>query len=107
MIENSVNEVSENVKLISTKGSTKNSINKYSILINCAKYFSPGMFQNYVVLTSANKYINFLNKTQEIFLWKSKRMSEESIKNSPESDNNFAPNLINSYPSSDVKLFNK
>ena len=39
------NELSEKVKSISAKGSTKDLINKFSIL-NGAKYFSSGILQN-------------------------------------------------------------
>ena len=43
---------------LSKKGLTKDLINKFSIL-NGAKYFSSGIFQNYLVFTSAKK--NTLN----------------------------------------------
>ena len=39
---------------LSKKGLTKDLINKFSIL-NGAKYFSSGIFQNYLVFTSAKK----------------------------------------------------
>ena len=42
------------VKAISAKGLTKDLINKYSIL-NGAKYFSLGTFQNYLVFIPAEK----------------------------------------------------
>ena len=42
------------VKAISTKGLTKHLINKSSIL-NGEKYFSSGIFLNYLVLTPAKK----------------------------------------------------
>ena len=42
-------------KVISTKGSTKDLINKFSIL-NGEKYFSLEAFQNYLVFISAKKY---------------------------------------------------
>ena len=38
----------EKVKAISAKGLTKDLINKFSIL-NGVKYFSSGLFQNYLV----------------------------------------------------------
>ena len=44
------------VKAISTKGSTRDLINKFSIL-NGTKYFSSGTFENYLVFTPAKKYI--------------------------------------------------
>ena len=42
LVENELNELSEKVKARSTKGQTKNLINKFSIL-NRAKYFSSGI----------------------------------------------------------------
>ena len=63
-MENELNELSE-------KGTTKDLTNKYSIL-NGAKNGSSGVLQNYLVFISFNKYIKFLNKTQEISLRKSK-----------------------------------
>ena len=46
--KNELNEVSKKFKSISTKVLTKDLINKFSIL-NGAKYFSPAIFQNYIV----------------------------------------------------------
>ena len=43
--QNELNELSKKVKAISTKGLTKDLINKFSIL-NGAKYFSSGIFPN-------------------------------------------------------------
>ena len=37
-------------------------------------------------------------------MWKSKRMSEESIENVTTSDNSFDPTLINYYPLPDAKF---
>ena len=50
------------VKAISTKGLTKDLINKFSIL-NGAKYFSLGIFLNYLVFTEAKNYIKYLSGT--------------------------------------------
>ena len=52
--KNELNEPSEKVKVISTKGLTKDLINKFSTL-NRAKYFCSGIFQNYLQLLSAKK----------------------------------------------------
>ena len=52
--KNELNELSEKVKAISTTGLTKDLINKLSIL-NGAKYFSSGIFQNYLVFIPAKK----------------------------------------------------
>ena len=48
------NELSKKVKLISTKGLTKDLINKFSIL-NGAKYFTLGIFQNYLSIYTSLK----------------------------------------------------
>ena len=44
----------EKVKAVSSKVLTKDLINKFSIL-NGAKYFSSGIFQNYLVFIPAKK----------------------------------------------------
>ena len=49
--KNELNELSKKVKAISTKGLTKDLIDKFSIL-NGAKYFSSGKFQIYLVFIS-------------------------------------------------------
>ena len=54
--KNELNELSKKFKAISTKGFTKDLINKFSIL-NGAKYFYSGIFQNYLVFITAKKYI--------------------------------------------------
>ena len=68
------------VKVISTKGLTKYLINKFSIL-NGAKYFFAGIFQNYLVFMPAKKHLKYFSSTTHIDLWKSNGMSEENIKN--------------------------
>ena len=55
--KNELNELSKKVKAISTKGLTKDLINKCSIL-NGAKYFSSGIFQNYLVFKPARNILN-------------------------------------------------
>ena len=67
-------------KAISTKGLTKDLIDKFSVL-NGAKYFSLGIFQNYLVFTPARKYIKCFTSTTQVESWKSNRISEERIKN--------------------------
>ena len=56
------------VKAISTKGSTKDSKNKFGIL-NGAENFSSGIFQNYLEFKRAKKYTNFFSGTTWIDLW--------------------------------------
>ena len=68
-------------------------INKFSIL-NGAKYFPSGIFQNYLVFIPAKKYIKYLYGTTKIYSWKSHGMSEENIENITKSGSNFVPTLI-------------
>ena len=48
LVENELNELLQKVEAILTKGLTKDLVNGYKIL-NGAKYFSSGIFQNYLV----------------------------------------------------------
>ena len=57
-----LNELSKKVKAISTKAITKDLINKMSVL-NEAKYFFSGIFQNYLVFIPAKKYIKYFSGT--------------------------------------------
>ena len=66
------------VEAISTKGLTKNLMNKCKVL-DCAKYCFSGILQNYLVLISSNKDFKFFSSATEIYSQKSKGMSEESI----------------------------
>ena len=68
-------------------------INKFGIL-NGAKFFSSGIFQNYLVFIPAKKYIKYFTGTTWIESWKSNEMSEESIENLTKSDSNFAPTFV-------------
>ena len=52
-------------KILSTKGLTKDMVNKYRIL-NGAKYFSSGVLQNYIVFISASKSIELFIGSQPI-----------------------------------------
>ena len=52
----------EKVKAMSTKGLIKDLINKSSIP-NGAKYFSSEIFQNYLVLIQAKKFIKYFSGT--------------------------------------------
>ena len=62
VVENELNELSEKVKAISAKGSTKTLINKNSIL-DGQKYFYSGILQNYFVFIPAKKYIKYFSGT--------------------------------------------
>ena len=50
-------------------------MNKFSIL-NGAKYFSSGIFQNYLVFIPTKNFINYFTGTTWIELWKSNGISE-------------------------------
>ena len=65
LVENELNELSKNVKALSTIGITKDLINKFSIP-NGAKYFSSGIFQNDLVFIPAKKYIKHFSSTTGI-----------------------------------------
>ena len=94
--KNELNELSKKVKAISTRGLTKDLISKFSIL-NGAKYFSSGIFQIYLVIISAKKYIIFFRVATWIESWSSNGMSEENIENIEnitKSVSNFALNFV-------------
>ena len=78
-------------------------INKFSIL-NGAKYFSSGIFQNHLVFISAKNYIKYFSGTAKIDMWKSNGISEENIENVTKSDSNFAPNLIDHHVLPDINF---
>ena len=71
-------ELSKKVEAISTKGLTKDLMNKYSIL-NAAKYFYSAILQNCFVYTPAEKYIKYFSSTTRIYSWKSNGISEEIL----------------------------
>ena len=78
-------------------------INKFSIL-SVAKYFSSGIFQNYLVFIPAKKYIKCFSGTTGIDLWKSNGMSEENIENVTKSDSNFAPSFVDHHLLPDINF---
>ena len=84
------------VEPIPAKEITKNLINGYKIL-NGAKYFSSGIFQNCLVFIPDKKHIIYFNGITQIYSWKSNRLSEESIEVINISDSLFAPTFVNSY----------
>ena len=65
---------------MSTKGLTKDSTDRFSIL-HGAKYFSSEIFQNQLVFVPAKKYIKYFTGTTRIKLQKSRRILEEIIEN--------------------------
>ena len=68
-------------------------IDKFSILSG-AKYFSLGIFQNYLVFIPAIKYIKYFHGTLQIYSQKSDGISEESVKNITKLDCNSAPTFV-------------
>ena len=71
-------------------------INGYKIL-NSAKYFPSGIFQNYLVFIPSKKCIRYFNSTTRIYSWTFKGMSEESIENLTKLDSLFAPTFVHRY----------
>ena len=53
-------------------------IYKFCIL-NGAKHFSLGIFQNYLVFVTDEKCIKHFNGINQTYSWKSNGMSEESV----------------------------
>ena len=78
-------------------------INKF-IIPNGAKYFSSGIFQNYLVFIPANKYIKYISVTTRIDSWKSNEMSEENIEIITKSDSNFASTFVDHHVLPDINL---
>ena len=103
--KNELNEPSKKVKAMSTKGLMKDLISKL-ILLNGAKYFSLGIFQNYLLYISAKKYIKYFSGTTRIELWKSSGMSEEKIGNITESNSHSVPTFVDRHVLSDLKILN-
>ena len=91
--KNELHELSRKVKAISTRGLIKDLINNVSIL-NGAKYFSLGIFQNYLVFIPAKKYIKYFTDTTHIEWWKFNGMSGESTEYISKSDSNFSSTFV-------------
>ena len=98
-----LNDLSENIKLISTIGLTKDLINDYSVL-NSWKYFSSNGLNNYLVFIAVNKYFSFIEAPREFINKNLKKMSEETIKNLSIPDNSLAPKWIDKYGLPEVKF---
>ena len=65
-----------------------------SSIINGAKYFSLGIFENYLVFIPAKKYIKYFTSTIQVKSLKYNKMSKEIIENITKLDNNFAPTFV-------------
>ena len=68
-------------------------INKFSIL-NEAKYFSSGVFQNYLAFIPGKKYIKYFSGTTRVDSWKSNGMSGENNKSITISGSIFASTFV-------------
>ena len=74
------------------------------IILNGAKYFSLGIFQNYLVFIPPKKYIKYFSGTTRTETWKSNGMSEESIENITKLDSNFAPTFVHNHSLRDMNF---
>ena len=81
----------------------KNLTNEYKIL-NDAKYFSSGIFQNYLVFIPGKKYIKYFNGTTQIYSRKYNEISEETIEIITKSNSLFVPIFVNHYILPDVSF---
>ena len=103
LVENELNELSQKFEAILTKGLTKDLVNGYKIL-NGAKYFSSGIFQNYLVFITAKKHNKHFSGTTRINSWNSNGMSEENIESVTKSESNFAPTFVDHHVLPDIKF---
>ena len=78
-------------------------MNKFSIL-NGENYFYSGIFQNYLVLISAKKYIKYFSSTTRIDSRKSNGISEEKIGRISKSESNCAPTFIDHHLLQDINF---
>ena len=74
-----INDFSKEVKLIPTKGLTKNLINGYGIF-DGEKYFPDNGSQNYLIFQPVCKHVSNIYWYWQKFAWKSSESSEESIR---------------------------
>ena len=82
---------------------TKCLIDKFSIL-NGAKYFSSGIFQNCLVFIPAKKKVKYFSGFTWIDSWKSNGFSEENIENITKSDSNFSLTFVDHHALPDINL---
>ena len=79
-------------------------INRFSIL-NGAKYFSVGIFQNYLIFLPAIKYIKCFSGATRIESLKSNGISGEDLENITKSNSNFAPTFADYHALQDIKFY--
>ena len=87
-----INDLAKEVKLISRKALTKDLRNKYNIP-NSAKYFSLDRSENYLVFQLVCRYFKNVGNTDNISAWKSKGISDESIKSPATFGNSLATSM--------------
>ena len=75
-----------------------------SNIFNRTKYFSSIIFENYLIVIPAKKYIKNFHATTRIHSWKSNGMSEESIENVAKSESNFTPTFVDHHVLPDINF---
>ena len=75
---------------------------KWIKILNGAKYFSSGIFQNDFAFFTAKKYIKYFSSNTRIYSWKSNGMSEENTENTTKPDSNFATSFVNHHALPDI-----
>ena len=78
-------------------------INGYKIP-NGTKYFSSGIFQNYLVFIPTKKHIKYYSSTTRINSWKSNGMSEENVENKTKLHSNFARIFVDHHVLPDINF---
>ena len=78
-------------------------INKFNIL-NRARYFSSGIFQNYLIFILVKKYIKYFSGTVRVNTSKSDVISEENIEYINKSDSTFAPIFVDHHLLPDISF---
>ena len=87
-----MNELTKKVKAMS-KGLTKDLIDKFCIF-NGAKYFSFGIFQNYLLFIPTKNCIGYFTSATAVESQKYNGMLEESIENVTKLHTLFAPTFF-------------
>ena len=101
--KNELSEPFEKVKAISTKGLTKNLINKFSILfinIFLQEYFKI----IYYLYQLKNTIYKYFSATIQIGLWKFNGISEENIENITKSDSNLVTTFADNHVLPDINF---
>ena len=78
-------------------------MSKFGVL-NGARYFSSGIFQNHLVFIQAKNTLNNFSGTTWINSGKSNGISEENTENITYSDSNFAPTFVDHHVLPDINF---